>query len=122
MIPLHYLWAKSINRAPGQFECDVTWFCFCLDFVRSHAQFGCCSIVCLRFYVAQQIKEVDCKMRTNWLSLAKGGWFEIRRPKSRGWKNFGRRWKREVGGPENWTIFMDVLCASSLILFQIYVH
>ena len=29
MIPLHCLWAKSNNRTHGQFECDVTWFCFC---------------------------------------------------------------------------------------------
>ena len=63
MIPLHYLWAKLNNRTRGQFECDVTWFCFCFDFVRSHARCGCCSIVCLRFQVVQ-IKQVDCKMST----------------------------------------------------------
>ena len=28
MIPLHCLWAKSNNRTHGQFECDITWFCF----------------------------------------------------------------------------------------------
>ena len=28
--------AKSNNRKRGQLECDVTWFCFCFDFVRSH--------------------------------------------------------------------------------------
>ena len=61
MIPLHFLWAKSNNRAHGQFECDVTWFCFCFDFVRSHARCSCCSIVCLRLQVVQ-IKHVDCKM------------------------------------------------------------
>ena len=44
MIPLHCLWAKSNKRLHGQFECDVTWFCFCLDFV--------------------QRKQVDCKMST----------------------------------------------------------
>ena len=44
MILTHCLWAKS-NRTRGQFECDVTWFCFCFDFVRSHARCGCCSIV-----------------------------------------------------------------------------
>ena len=48
MMPLHCLWAKSNNRAPGQFECDVTWFCFCFVFVRSHARCGCCSIACWR--------------------------------------------------------------------------
>ena len=36
MIPLHCLWPKSNNRTRGQFECDVTWFCFCFDFVRLH--------------------------------------------------------------------------------------
>ena len=29
--------AKPKNRTRGQFECDVTWFCFYFDFVRSHA-------------------------------------------------------------------------------------
>ena len=36
MIPLHCLWAKSKNRTRGQFECDLTWFCFCIDFVHMH--------------------------------------------------------------------------------------
>ena len=40
--------AKSNNRTRGQFECDMTWFYFCFDFVRSHARCGCCSIVCWR--------------------------------------------------------------------------
>ena len=38
MIPLYCLRAKSNNRTRGQFECDVTWFSFCFDFVRSHEQ------------------------------------------------------------------------------------
>ena len=63
MIPLHFLWAKSNNRTHGQFECDVTWFCFCFDFVRSHVRCGCCSIVCLRFQVVQ-VKQIDWKMNT----------------------------------------------------------
>ena len=63
MIPLHCLRAESSNRARGQLECDVTWFCFCFDFVHSHARLVCCSIVCLRFYVVQK-KQVDCKMST----------------------------------------------------------
>ena len=28
MITVHCLWAKSNNRAPGQSECEVAWFCF----------------------------------------------------------------------------------------------
>ena len=48
MIPLHCLWAESNNRTRGQFECDVTWFCSCFDFVLSHAPWGWCSIVCWR--------------------------------------------------------------------------
>ena len=63
MIPLRCLWAKSSNRRRGQFECDVTWFCFCINFVRSHVWCGCCSIVFSRFQVVQ-IKQVDCKMST----------------------------------------------------------
>ena len=60
MIPLHCLWAKSNNRTRRQFECDVTWFRFCFDFVRSHAR---CGLHSLRFQVVQ-IKQVDCKMST----------------------------------------------------------
>ena len=52
MIPLHCLWAKSINRTRGEFECDLTWFCFCFGFVRSHVWCNCCSIFCLHFKVA----------------------------------------------------------------------
>ena len=63
IIPLHCLWAKSNNRTRGQFECDVTWFCFCFDFVRSEARCCCCSIVCLRFKVVQ-VKQIDWKMNT----------------------------------------------------------
>ena len=38
--------------------------------------------------------------------------FENGRPRSRGWKNFGRRWTRGVEGFGTWAIFMDVICAS----------
>ena len=48
MIALYCLWAKSNNRMCGQFECDVTWFCFCFDCVLSHAQCGFWPIVCWR--------------------------------------------------------------------------
>ena len=63
MIPLYYLWDESNNRAHGQFECDVTRFCFYFDFICLHTRFSCCSIVGLRFHVAQ-IKHADCKMST----------------------------------------------------------
>ena len=63
MILLHCLWAKSNNRMHGQFECDVTWFCLCSDFVRSHVRCSCSSIVCLHFHVVQ-MKQVGCKMST----------------------------------------------------------
>ena len=53
----------------------------------------------------------------NWLSFGEGGSFEIRRARSRGWKNFGRRWTRGVVGLENWRIFMDVICVSFLKFF-----
>ena len=42
--------------------------------------------------------------------------FEIGRTRPRGWKNVGRRWTRWLGGLENWTVFMDVIWVSSLIL------
>ena len=35
---------------------------------------------------------------TDWLSFEEGDSFEIGRPKSRGWKNFGRRWTGRVRG------------------------
>ena len=63
MIPMQSLWHKSNNRTRGLFKCDVTWFCFCFDFVHSHAQCNCCSIVCLPFQV-RQVKQVDCKICT----------------------------------------------------------
>ena len=46
--------------------------------------------------------------------LEREGSFEIGRPGSREWKNFGRRWRRGLGGLENWTIFLDIICVSSL--------
>ena len=61
MISLHCLWSKSNNRARGQFECDVTWFCLCFPFVCSHARCGCCSIVCLPFQV---VHHLDSQNRT----------------------------------------------------------
>ena len=63
MIPLPCLWAKSNNRTHGQFECDMNWFCFCFDFVCSHARCSCCSINCLRFQVVKG-KKTDWKMNT----------------------------------------------------------
>ena len=62
MIPMHCLWAKSNNRTHGQFDCDVTWFCFCFDFVRSH-MLGA-AVVPWFVYVSKllQIKQVDCKI------------------------------------------------------------
>ena len=63
MILLHFPWAKSNNRMRGQFECNVTSFCFCFDFVCSHVWWGCCSIIYLRCQDLQ-IKHVDSKMST----------------------------------------------------------
>ena len=71
MIPLDCLWAKSNNRRCGQFECNVTWFHFCFDFICSYVQCGCFSIVCLRFQVVQ-IKQGDCKMSSKmWIIINK---------------------------------------------------
>ena len=42
------------------------------------------------------------------------GSFEIGRPRSRKWENFGCRWTRGLGGLENSTIFMGVICISFL--------
>ena len=42
------------------------------------------------------------------------GSFETGHPRSRKWKNFGRRWTMRVGGLENSTIFMDAIYVSFL--------
>ena len=118
MIPLYCLWAKSNSRTCGKFECDVTFFCFCFDFVCSNVRCVCSSIVCLRFQVQQsQTRLMSWYWKRNptwrkglitynshlglsfllidWLSLGEGkGSFEIGRLTSREWKNSGRRWTR----------------------------
>ena len=55
----------------------------------------------------------------DWLSFGEeeGGLFEIGRRRSRWWKNIGPRWARGMRGLENSTIFMHVICSSSLKLF-----
>ena len=42
------------------------------------------------------------------------GSFETGHPRSRKWKNFGRRWTMRVGGLENSTIFMGTIYVSFL--------
>ena len=63
----------------------------------------------------------------NWLVIIwRGGCsFEIGHTRSRGWKNFGPNWKIGVGGLENWTILIDVICVfylSSLVKVIILIH
>ena len=58
-----------------------------------------------------------CCLLIDWLPSENGSWggsFEIGRPRSTRWKNFGRRWKKGLRGLENWIIFMEVICVSSL--------
>ena len=43
-----------------------------------------------------------------------GDSFEIKHPRSSGWKNIGCRWTRGMGDLKNETIFMDVIFVSSL--------
>ena len=63
MIPLHCLWAKSNNGRRDQFECDVTWFYFCFNFVRSHARSVRKKRVRLKLYVhgqeGEKISDLD---------------------------------------------------------------
>ena len=96
MIPLHCLWAKSNNRTRGHFECDVTWFCFYFDFVRSHARCDCCSIVCW----------IDRGVRLKLDVQGQGG------------GKFLDVDGQGVGGLGNQTIFMVVICVSSLIALR----
>ena len=46
-----------------------------------------------------------------------GRLFEIGRPWSRRWKNFGSRWTRGMWGLENWPIFIEVIRVLSLKSF-----
>ena len=60
-----------------------------------------------------------CFLLIDWLSFGEvgGGSFEILRPRSKGWKDFGCRRTRALGGGgglEDCSIFMDVICVSSL--------
>ena len=74
MIPLHCLWAESNNRTCGQFECDVTWFYFCLNsFVHMHG-----AVVVLF-----------------WKRWGEGGSFKIGRPRWRG-QGGGGSWKLDI--------------------------
>ena len=74
MISLHCLWAKSNIRMWR------AWFCFCIDFVRSHALCGCRTIVFWR----------------EWGDLIKIGL-----PRSRGGKVL------DVDGQERWSRKID---------------
>ena len=76
MMTLHCLCAKSNNRTRGQFEHDVT--CFCFDFDRSLAPCICFSIVCWR--------------------SERGDLFKTGRPRLSGWKNLVHRWTKGTEG------------------------
>ena len=39
-----------------------------------------------------------CFLLIDWLSFGEGSSFDIGRPRSRGWKNFGRIWTKGGGG------------------------
>ena len=86
MIPLHCFWTKSNNRTGGQFECDVIRFILILLFHMHVVVFVPYGGIFLKFDVQGQ----------------KGG--RILNVDGQG----------GVEGLENWTIFMDVICASSL--------
>ena len=86
MIPLHCFWTKSNNRTGGQFECDVIRFILILLFHMHVVVFVPYGGIFLKFDVQSQ----------------KGG--RILNVDGQG----------GVEGLENWTIFMDVICASSL--------
>ena len=69
MILLHCLWAKSNNKTHGQFECDMTWFCFYFD---------CCLFTCT----------VQLLFHSS-LEVMKWGLIKIGCQRSREWKNVG---------------------------------
>ena len=91
MKSLHCLWAKSNNRTHGQIECDMNWFCFCFDFVLSH----------IRYHLEKGGEGVHMKLDVHGQEIGKNVDLD----------------GQGVGGLENWTIFMDVICVSFLKRF-----
>ena len=79
MMPLYCLSTKSNNKTSGQFECDMTWFCFCFDFIGTHA-----------------LEDANGRGCEGWIS------FKNEHPSSRGWKKFQRRWTE--GGKGYWKL------------------
>ena len=77
MISLHCLWAKANNKMRGQCECDMTWFCFYFEFVRSHARCGCCSIFCQRgggeVRLKLDVQDQGEGLEYFWTYMGKGG-------------------------------------------------
>ena len=78
MIPLHCLSTKSNNKTRGQFECGMTWFCLCFDFIGSHAREGE-TVEGMRggvrlgmgvegggSYVYRPLRYIKCACRNNW--------------------------------------------------------
>ena len=82
MIPLNCLWGKSNNRTRGQFECNVTWFCFVLFFI-FYFFFYMHGAVVIPYFVGED---------------QGGGFLKLYVQVPRGWKNFARTW---TGGWES---------------------
>ena len=55
---------------------NLNVMCFCFDFIRSHAWYGCCFIICLCFQVVQ-IKQVNCQMSTKNVNNCKYKTFQM---------------------------------------------
>ena len=143
---LHCLIDQSNTRTRGQFEYDITWFCFYFDFVRSNARWKEAKRKARqRKGKPDKINELILKTKTDlkeghdnlitykshswimfsfhWLFITwRGeGWedsFEIGHPKTRGWKKFGRTWTRGLG-----TWILDNfhgrhMCLISLLLYS----
>ena len=107
MIPLHYLQAKLNKRTLGQFEFDVTQFVFFFftSFFHMHG-----AVVLSQFVCSRKSINKPQKSRMIGYHLESGSSFEIRRTKSREWKNVGHRWTRGVGvlriGQFSWTSYV----------------
>ena len=84
-------------------------FCFCFDFVCSHARWG----YCLFHSLLERIKR-----RSGGGGRLRKGSFKIGCLRSTGMGKFWTYMDRAVGGLENYTIFMGVICVSSLNRIQ----
>ena len=101
MISLHCLCAKLNNRTRVQFACDVTWFSFCFDFVRSNARYNE-----MKMKLLISLRWIPFAMLSVIFTLS--FWVKTERFRSR---SYSRRWKTV------WFLGGLVIIGEGLVLF-----